>query len=88
MKLLQQANRKKTIVKRFSLWNFSFEINYSTTIEDKTRVFTLLFQKKYKKETELIITNHIFGIAHQVIDHRNRLWTHFRKQILKQVNYG
>lgn len=88
MKVLHKSNRKKSIVKRFSLLNFSFEINYSNIIEDRTIVFTLLFQRKYKKEKELFISNRIFGIAHQVIDQRNRLSTHSRKQILKQVNYG
>ena len=88
MKILQQIPNAKSIVKRFSVMNYSFEINYIKDKEKNTSVFTLLLERNYKEKEDFFVLRKSYAIAHQIINQRNRISTHYRKQLLKQVNDG
>ncbi len=60
-------------------------ITYSVDKECNSKGLSLLYEKTYKQNKENYLIRRWYGIASQRVGAINRLSTHKRKQVLKEV---
>lgn len=85
MNTLPQNLSIKSFVKRFSLKNYYIEFNLKLDRKNSARILFILIEKKYRENQEDYIKRIGYGLEHQLINKRNKITTHTRKQILKKT---
>lgn len=75
----------KTFTKGFSINNYHFEFKFRSDKKNGIKTFFIFIEKGYQKEKEEYITKVGYGLEHQLINDRNKITAHTRKQILKKT---
>ncbi|MBT2621196.1 MULTISPECIES: hypothetical protein [Chryseobacterium] len=85
MNTIQRIPDVRSYIKGISIRNYSFGFILKSDKKNCIRSFFIFIEKEYEKEQEKFIRKIGYGIEHQLINDRNRIKAHRRKQILKKL---